>query len=745
MATSRATTSQPELVNRVSVLLPLPLSGAFDYGVPSGMTVAVGDYVIVPLGNRQVNGVVWGASKDDVDSKKIKDITGLLDVPHMPDALRRFVDWVASYTLTLPGQVLRMTMSVPSALDAPRTITAYRVAPGALTDQTDSRIRMTAARRRVLDILTDKPPHPAAKIAKDAGVSPSVVRSMADAGLLSPVSLIQRADLPEPDWRSPGPRLSPAQADAAAALVDSVERSAAKPEDGFAVKLLDGVTGSGKTEVYFEAVVAALAADRQVLVLLPEIALTAQWLKRFSARFGAPPFEWHSDLTGAERRYGWRAIAAGEAKVVVGARSALFLPFPALGLIIVDEEHDSSFKQEEGVIYNARDMAVVRARMGEFPVILSSATPSLETVINTETGRYDRLQLPERHAGAALPAIGIVDMRSEALDRQSWVSPTLQQAVTETLADNEQVMLFLNRRGYAPLTLCRTCGHRLECPNCTAWLVEHRLEGRLECHHCGLSISPPETCPECGAVESFAACGPGVERLAEEVALRFPNARCDIMASDTIQSPAAAAALVQRMQDRAIDILIGTQIMAKGHHFPYLTLVGVIDADLGLAGGDLRAAERTYQILHQVAGRAGREDRPGRVLLQSYRPDHAVMEALVSGDRDRFMTAEAAERERHHMPPFGRLAALIVSGPDMGAVDGTARALARSRPTQTGLHVLGPAPAPLAILRGRHRRRLLVKGTRDINMQAVLRHWLAHVRVPGGVRVQVDIDPYSFL
>lgn len=745
MATSGATTSQTNLPDRVSVLLPLPLAGAFDYGVPPDMTVSPGDYVIVPLGSRQVNGVVWGPAKDDVDPEKIKDIAGLLDVPRMPDALRRFVDWVAAYTLTMPGPVLRMTMSVPSALDAPRTITAYRAAPVTETGEPDSRIRMTAARRRVLETIAEKAPQPAAKIAKDAGVSPSVVRAMADIGLLAPVSLIQRIDLPQPDWRRGGPRLSEAQSDAAAALVDSVQRSVAKPEDGFAVKLLDGVTGSGKTEVYFEAIAAALAAERQVLVLLPEIALTAQWLKRFTARFGAPPFEWHSDLTGAERRYGWRAISAGEAKVVVGARSALYLPFPALGLIIVDEEHDASFKQEDGVIYNARDMAVVRARMGEFPIVLSSATPSLETVINAETGRYDRLRLPERHAGASLPAIGVVDMRSEELDRQSWVSPTLQQAIGDTLADGEQVMLFLNRRGYAPLTLCRTCGHRLECPNCTAWLVEHRLEGRLECHHCGLSISPPKDCPECGAVDSFAACGPGVERLAEEIALRFPAARCDIMASDTIQSPAAAAALVQRMQDRAIDILIGTQIMAKGHHFPYLTLVGVIDADLGLAGGDLRAAERTYQILHQVAGRAGREDRPGRVLLQSYRPDHAVMEALISGDRDRFMSTEAAERERHQMPPFGRLAALIVSGPDMSAVDDTARALARSRPVQAGVHVLGPAPAPLAILRGRHRRRLLVKGSRDVYMQAVLRPWLARVRVPGGVRVQVDIDPYSFL
>jgi len=636
-------------------------------------------------------------------------------------------------------------MSVPSALDAPRATTAYLPVPENDRPGTDSRIRITEARERVLSTAISSEPKSAATLARIAGVSSTVVRSMADVGLLRSVSVIQKTSLPQPKWQKPGPRLSDAQTDAAAAIVDSVQRSVVKPEDGFAVKLLDGVTGSGKTEVYFEAIAATLSAGRQALVLLPEIALSAQWLKRFTARFDAPPFEWHSDLTGAERRYGWRAVIAGEASVVVGARSALFLPFPSLGLIVVDEEHDSSFKQEDGVIYNARDMAVVRARMGEFPIVLSSATPSLETVINTETGRYDRLILPERHGGASLPAIGLVDMRDEVLDRQSWLSPTLQRAINETLSDGEQVMLFLNRRGYAPLTLCRTCGHRLECPNCTAWLVEHRLENRLECHHCGLSIRPPEACSSCDAVDSFAACGPGVERLAEEAALRFPDAWLEIMASDTVQSPAAASALVQRMQDREIDILVGTQIMAKGHHFPLLTLVGVVDADLGLAGGDLRAAERTYQILHQVSGRAGRAERPGRVLLQSYRPDHAVMEALVSGDRDQFMAAEAASRERHHMPPFGRLAALIVSGPDLAAVDNVARALGRSRPTGDGISVLGPAPAPLSILRGRHRRRLLVKATRGINVQELLRSWLGRVRLPGSVRVQTDVDPYSFL
>ncbi|NKB21273.1 MAG: primosomal protein N' [Alphaproteobacteria bacterium] len=731
---------------RVSVLLPLPLAGAYDYLVPPDLSVSLGDFVSVPLGKRDLKGVVWGNGSNEVDDKKLKNINGLLDIPPMSEDLRKLVDWTASYTLNPPGAVLRMSMSVPSALEPPKTRIGYLPGVSAVEDEGDSRIRMTEARRRVLAVLAEGPPRVAAELARSAGVSASVVRSMADAGLLKPVTLQQQLDMDLPDWERPRPILSPSQAEAAAALVAAVEKSVAAADDnGFSVVLLDGVTGSGKTEVYFEAIAATLAAGRQVLVLLPEIALTTQWLKRFTERFGARPLEWHSDLTGAERRLTWRAIVSGEASVVVGARSALFLPFPNLGLTVVDEEHDSSFKQDEGVCYNARDMAVVRARLGNFPIILSSATPSLETFVNVQSGRYKSLSLPERHGGASLPEIAAIDMRIEPMESQSWLAPALQEAVAHSLAAGEQVMLFLNRRGYAPLTLCRHCGHRFQCPNCTSWLVEHRLQRNLSCHHCGFSTPPPEECPACGTPETLAACGPGVERLAEEVAERFPQAHCEIMASDTMQSPTAAEALVRHMQNREIDILIGTQIMAKGHHFPYLTLVGVVDADLGLAGGDLRAAERTFQLLHQVSGRAGRAERPGRVLLQTYRPEDPVMEALVTGTRDEFLTAEAEERERHGMPPFGRLAALIISGNDYDEVERIARSLGRSCPVEEGVTVLGPAPAPLSILRGRHRWRLLLKARRDSNVRAILRSWLAGVRIRGNVRVQIDVDPYNFL
>jgi len=541
------------------------------------------------------------------------------------------------------------------------------------------------------------------------------------------------------DASLPGPALSPHQAAAAAAL------RAAVTAERFTVTLLDGVTGSGKTEVYLEAVAECLAAGKQALILLPEIALSVQFLDRFAARFGAAPAVWHSELTPAIRRETFRAVAEGRAPVVVGARSALFLPFPALGLIVVDEEHESAFKQEDGVIYHARDMAVVRARLSSAPCILVSATPSLETVENAVSGRYARLDLPARHGGAVMPTVAVVDLREHPPERGKFLSPVLLGAVRETLARGEQAMLFLNRRGYAPLTLCRHCGHRMACPNCTAWLVEHRNHQRLACHHCGHTIPLPEKCPSCVAVRSFAAVGPGVERIAEETAEAFGAARILVMASDLIAGPKEAAAAAARIVNREIDIIIGTQMVAKGWHFPGLTLVGVVDADLGLAGGDLRAGEHTVQMLHQVAGRAGRADAPGSVLLQSFAPEHPVIAALLSGDLAAFMAQEARERRPGHWPPFGRLAALIVSATDERQADQLSRALARTAPAGPGIEVLGPAPAPFALLRGRHRRRLLLKTRRDIAIQPLIRDWLGRTEIPRNLRVDVDIDPVSFM
>ena len=725
----------PADTDKTGVMLPLPLSGAFDYRVPAGMGLTAGDFVAVPFGPRRAVGVVWDAVAGDVNEAKLKDVVTRLDCPPLPEVSRRFIDWVARYTLSAPGAVLKMAMSVPDALIPPKPVTAYALNPSPRD------FKMTPARQRVLAVLRQGPPRPATELAREAGVSPSVVKGLARADGLVPVAV--EPDVAglgaELDWDKPGPNLSQDQNDAARILEETTGIG------GFSVTLLDGVPGSGKTEVYFQAVARALKQGGQVLVLLPEIALSAQWLARFRARFGGNPLEWHSDLTPARRRHTWRAVAEGRARVVVGARSALFLPFPNLALIVADEEHDASFKQEDGVIYNARDMAVVRSQLGDIPIVLASATPALETVLNAQIGRYRTLHLPDRHGDAVPPSIETIDMRAEKMPSQSWISPTLRDALTQTFAEAEQAMLFLNRRGYAPLTLCRTCGHRMQCPSCTAWLVEHRLGGRLQCHHCGYHAPAPRQCPECENEGNFAACGPGVERLAEEIENLFPDIRTLIAASDTVVGPKAAAELVRRIEDHDVDLIIGTQIVAKGYHFPLLTLVGAVDADLGLTGGDLRAAERTHQLLYQVAGRAGRGDRPGRVLLQTYMPEHPVMQALQAGDRETFMAAEAEGRRLADMPPFGRLAALIVSGTDEGVVDAAAGRLSRTRPTGDGVAVLGPAPAPMALLRGKHRRRLLLKTTRDVNIQAVLREWLARADVPKKARVQIDVDPYSFL
>jgi primosomal protein N' (replication factor Y) len=750
--------------HRVPVLLPYPFPGPFDYRVPPELEVQPGDVVLVPLNRREEVGVVWdGATDRSVPDRKLKPLIAVLDTPPMREELRQFVDWMASYTLAPPGEVMAMALRVVSA-DSARAPMGWTLplplregdggrgtneavadasppAPNPLPqgEGGSSTTRMTPARQNVLAALADGTPHTTTELARRAGVSAGVVRAMAHAGLLVPAHLPTSAPFDLPDPAHPGPALSPAQQDASGTVCGAVTAKA------FSVTLLDGVTGSGKTEVYFEAIAACLRAGRQALMLLPEIALSSQWLERFAARFGVAPAVWHSDLSSRTRRITWRAVAAGAAPVVVGARSALFLPFPDLGLIVVDEEHETAFKQEDGVVYHARDMAVVRARFCSAPAVLVSATPSLETVANVEAGRYQRIHLPTRHGGATLPTVTAIDLRVTPPERGRFLAPPLIAAVRDTLARGEQAMLFLNRRGYAPLTLCRHCGHRMACPNCTAWLVEHRVRRLLQCHHCGHAIPIPEECPSCGAAHSLTPVGPGVERITEEAAACFPEARRLVMASDTMPGPDAAAAAAHAIEAREVDLIIGTQIVAKGWHFPHLTLVGVVDADLGLAGGDLRAAERTVQLLHQVAGRAGRAEAPGQVILQTFTPEHPVMQALIEGDLEAFMAREAAQRRPGHWPPYGRLAALIVSADHAEVADRLARDLGRAAPSGTGITVLGPAPAPLSILRGRHRRRLLLKTHREIAVQPILRDWLSRVTVSRGARIDVDVDPVSFL
>jgi primosomal protein N' (replication factor Y) len=721
-------------MKRVRVLVLQHGLGALDYRVPDGEAYAPGDVVRVPLGPREIVGVVWEPERlaaKDVPDSKLRAVAGRVDVAVVAAPLRRLVEFVADYYLSPPSAVLRMVLPSMGALDGPRAVTEYRPT-GAVP------ARMTPQRAEALAKL-DGRQGLVRELALAAGVSDGVIRGLVNAGALEAVRVAVDApfDLPDPAFAEPD--LSLAQRTAATTLVGCVAARNAVPH------LLDGVTGSGKTEVYFEAVAEALRQGGQSLVLLPEIALTEPWLKRFAARFGCAPVAWHSDLKSTDRRRAFRAIASGEAKVVVGARSALFLPYADLRLIVVDEAHETSFKQEEGVPYHARDVAVMRAREERAAIVLATATPAIETRVQVERGRYAHVALPDRFGGARLPSIEAVDLRLRPPPRGRWLSPPVMEALGDTLDKGEQALLFLNRRGYAPLTLCRTCGTRIECPMCTAWLVEHRLTRRLQCHHCGHVAPVPDACAECGTEDSLVPCGPGVERVAEEVGQLLPQARVAIVTSDTIWSPARAAELIRSVDAGEVDILIGTQLVTKGYHFPNLTFVGVVDADLGLAGGDLRAAERTYQQIAQVAGRAGRGVKPGHVLLQTHQPEAQVIRALVEGDGEAFYKAETEARAEHGMPPFGRLAGIVVSGTDEASVVAVARALGRAAPAEEGIAVLGPAPAPLAMLRGRHRQRLLAHARRTADLQGTLRAWLAKVEVPASVRVTVDVDPYSFL
>ena len=717
-------------------MLPLALPAPYDYLVPKGMTVEPGQFVVVPLATVEYLGVVWprpeGETPPAIDRKKLREIVEVVDdVPPLPPVSLEFSDWVARYTLATPGMVLRMMMSASAAFSPPAPRYGVRLA-GPRPDH------MTPARARVLEAAANGLSWVKSSLAEAAGVSPGVIDGLVDAGTL--------VTEPLPDWHA-GPfdlsegwaRLTGEQAEAARDLLGHTS-------DGFAVTLLDGVTGSGKTEVYFEAIAEALRSGHQALVLMPEIALTSQFIARCEERFGARPAEWHSGLTGATRGRVWRAVAENKATLVVGARSALFLPFPDLGLIVVDEEHDQSYKQEERVAYQARDMAVLRGSLGDFPVVLSSATPSIESLVNASQGRYRHVRLAARYKQAGLPQIAAIDMRAAPPERGKWLSPVLVDAIGETLGRGEQALLFLNRRGYAPVTVCRKCGFKFECPNCSAWLVEHRFRRRLECHHCGKFVPIPETCPSCGAEHSLVPCGPGVERIAEEVAERFPDARRVLLSSDLTPGIGELRETLREIEEREVDVIVGTQLVAKGHHFPGLALVGVVDADLGLAHADPRAAERTFQLMHQVTGRAGREAIPGRGLIQTYMPEHPVMQALVSGDRDTFLAREIEERRKSTMPPFGRLAALLVTGSAREGVESYARAVARAAPPAAKIEVLGPAEAPLSVIRGRHRYRLLVKAAREADLQAYLRLWLSAVPKPkGDIRLTVDIDPYSFL
>ncbi|MEG9267703.1 primosomal protein N' [Qipengyuania sp. Mu-71] len=721
-------------MNRVRCLVLNAALGPLDYKVPEGMDVAAGSVVECPLGPRTVIGIVWEAERlpgTEVPVEKLRNLRGVLPVPPLSAALRRLIEWTADYYVASLASVARMALASGGALKGPATMTEYRLTGGMPE-------RMTPQREAALGALEGEQAT-IRELAGIAGVSEGVLRGLLNQGALEPVEV--DCDRPYPPARPDFVEiaLSAQQREAADIFSDAVRKAE------FAPFLLDGVTGSGKTETYFEPVAEALRMGRQVLVLLPEIALTENFLHRFEERFGAPPVLWHSSLKSTERRRAYRAVSEGSAQVVVGARSALFLPFARLGLIVVDEAHETSFKQEEGVRYNARDVAVMRGHFEQVPVVLASATPALESLQMAESGIYAKIDLPSRYGGAQIPTIETIDLTEEKPPQGMWLAQRLVDGIEARLERGEQSLLFLNRRGYAPLTLCRNCGFRYQCPNCSAWLVEHRFTNRLACHHCGHEARAPKTCTECGEPDCLVACGPGVERIADEVAERLPQARVFVATSDTLNSPGRAAEFIAAVEAREVDVIVGTQLVTKGFHFPELTLVGVVDADLGLEGGDLRAGERTYQQVAQVAGRAGRGSKPGEVLLQTRHPDAPVIAALAAGDRDAFYSAESEMRREAGAPPFGRWASIIISSEDDGEAREAANRIGAFRPDVAECMILGPAPAPMALLRGRYRYRFLINARRSVQLQQVIRRWLAAIDHPPGVRVAVDIDPYSFV
>lgn len=716
-------------------MVPMPFPGPLDYAVPDGLDLSPGDFVKVEIGARAVTGVVWGDGEGLFEADRLKLVASRLDVPPMQETMRRFLDRAADYTMTAPGMMLRLATRVPELGQPAPARKVWR--KGLQIPQ-----RMTPARQRVLDVLDA---HGvglgSAELAREAGVTPAVIKGLADQLALTPAQVPADPPYPSLGGFEPASHLSEQQAKAARALRGRVRQG------GFSATLVYGVTGSGKTEAYLEAVAECLAQGRQALVLLPEVALTSAFLDRVETRFGARPAEWHHGVTGNERRRSWQGAADGSAQLVVGARSALFLPFQNLGLIVIDEEHEGSYKQEDQVFYNARDMAVLRASIEGATAVLASATPSLETWANARVGKYSRLDLPERFGAAVLPEIDLIDLRKHDPGRNRWIADPVASAARGRLEAGEQVMFFLNRRGYAPLTLCRACGHHFGCPHCDAWMVTHRFRAELLCHQCGHTERVPRACPACGKDEALAIVGPGVERLAEEAAARFPDARIEVLSSDLMTGPAHLKERLDLIARGDADIIVGTQMIAKGHNFPLLTLVAVIDADMGLQGGDLRAAEKTFQILHQVAGRAGRSDKRGRAMIQTVSPDHAVMRAIRSGEAEAFWAEEAEIRHEAGSPPYGRMAGVIVSGSDESKVWETARALGTMAPilTRAGAEVFGPAPAPFARLRGKTRVRLLVKAPKGKAIQSALSQWRDAVKVPSSVMVQIDIDPQSFL
>lgn len=711
------------------ILLPMPFNEAFDYQVPNGMLLQKGDFVEVPLGAQKRAGVVWGFEPPKTQIDKVKPINRKLEIPPLSSDLISFIEWVARYHVTYIGNILAQVLRPQEILQDGPFRNEIIMGEGDFD-------RLTASREKLLNFVkTQSQSLARQELAAQSGASVSIISQAIKAGVLKEVKTETDAPFPEPNTQFHS-ELNDAQAAAVHAIISETRPC-----------LLDGITGSGKTEVYLETIARLIENDEkaQILILLPEIALTQAIIARIETHFGARPIEWHNEISIAAKRRAWRQINRGNARIIIGARSAIFLPFQNLKLIVVDEEHDTSFKQEDGLRYNARDLAVVRAKFSGARLILASATPSLESRNNAKTQKYRHLFLKTRFGQAALPNIELVSLKEFPPPKEKWLSPLMIEGIADSLSRKEQALLFLNRRGYAPHVLCTRCGHRMMSPNSDSWLVEHRFSGQLVCHLTGYSIKKPVNCPACNGFDTLSSIGPGVERIAIEVKELFPKANIEILSSDTALNPHTLREIVERMEKGEIDILIGTQIVAKGHNFPNLTFVGIVDGDLSLKGGDPRAGERTYQLLTQVAGRAGRTGLKSRAMIQTYYPDNEAFQALLNNDREGFLNIESDMRALTGLPPFGRLASLQLMAKSDEALDNAKDIVNAALINAEGIEVFGPAAPPIALIRGWRRLRYLVKSEKNVDISAFVLAWRKRIKLPATVRLIIDIEPYSFM
>tara|TARA_B100000686_G_scaffold265830_1_gene280398 strand:+ start:10621 stop:12753 length:2133 start_codon:yes stop_codon:yes gene_type:complete len=710
-------------------LLLNPGKGIFDYIVDK--RILIGQIVYVPLRNKYYYGIVIGKGSNKLDAKKLKPISEIKNVPPISIELLNFCHWLSEWCMYDISLVTRMIIPSFNFLKSVKNKLV-------LFHNEKNINSMTNLGHKTFKYIKEKPGLTISDYCKELNISKVVIKKLIkDGNILSKESPFnQNDDLKIKFYKNNN--LNQYQLKA----VEKVQELKSKSS----IFLLDGVTGSGKTEVYISIIRKELSIGKQSLILLPEIALTNQLLEKFEERFGVKPIVWHSELSLKDRHKNWLQVLNGNAPIVIGARSSLFLPFKSLSCIIVDEEHDASYKQDDGVIYNARDMAVVRGQKAAAIVILSSATPSLESLNNAKLGKYIRLNLPERFGNSTMPSIKLIDMRKIKTKSGKWISDIAVKAIDKSIKSKEQVLLFLNRRGYSPLTICKSCGFRFQCAHCSAWLVNHKKDNKMICHFCGYSENIINNCGQCGADDSFISCGPGVERLAEEIKILFPKVKLQILTSDTFTKKLEKSFL-NKIITGEINIIIGTQLVAKGHHFPHLNTVVAIDADLGLSGSDLRASEKTFQLLTQLSGRAGRESDSGIAYIQTYDPNHEVMQAILSGDKNNFLEAESKARNSRKLPPYGRLAALIIQSKNFNDLNMFLKLMSRNIPRIKNLRidVLGPVPAPIPKLRDWHRYRYLIKSELGVRLQPYIKKWLSKIKVNRAIRIKIDIDPYNFM